>query len=96
MKVEAEVAASRSYGRSRTEINHSNIAGNTGISDAENINRDCVSCKVGAKNVANVDTEVVASRSHGRTRTEIYHSNIDGIEIDAKSTARDGIIISTT
>ena len=38
VKVEAEVAASRSYGRSRTEINDSNIAGNTGISDAENIN----------------------------------------------------------
>jgi hypothetical protein len=40
-------------------------------------------CEGGPENVANVETEVVAGCSYGRSCTEINDLNMDGIEIDA-------------
>ena len=83
VKVEAEVAALRSYEGSRTEINNPNMAGSTAIAAGESINWDFFSRKVGSENVANVETEVVAHHSDARSCTEMNDSNMDGIEIEA-------------
>jgi hypothetical protein len=42
-----------------------------------------LSCKVGSENVVNVETQVIACHSYGRSCTEINDSNMNGIEIEA-------------